>query len=60
MLLTIGFEYYYTEVCLLWTDSDLIPSVAPPATSLDPLIQWLLILILVVLAIAALIKYLRS
>ncbi len=60
LLLTIGFEYYYTEVSLRWTYSDLMPRVAPPATGLDPLIQWLLILLLVLLAIAALIKYLRS
>ena len=43
LLLTIGFEYYYTEVSLRWTYSDLMPRVPPLGTGLSPLMQWLLI-----------------
>ena len=43
LLLTVGFEFYYTEISLRWTYSDLMPRVPPLGTGLSPLIQWLLI-----------------
>lgn len=43
LLLTAGFEYYYTEVSLRWTYSDLMPLVPPLGTGLSPVMQWLLI-----------------
>ena len=48
IILTIGFEYYYTNVSLRWTYSDLMPLVPPFGTGLSPLLQWLLIPPLVV------------
>lgn len=45
--LTVGFEYYYTEVSLRWTYSDLMPRVPPFGTGLSPLIQWIVIPLLV-------------
>ncbi|WP_370321743.1 hypothetical protein [Oricola sp.] len=41
--LTISFEYYYTEVSMRWTYSDLMPLVPPFDTGLSPLLQWLVI-----------------
>ena len=41
--LTIGFEYYYTNVSLRWTYSELMPLVPPFGTGLSPLMQWLII-----------------
>jgi hypothetical protein len=41
--LTIGFEYYYTNITLRWTYSDLMPLVPPFGTGLSPLVQWLVI-----------------
>lgn len=41
--LTIGFEYYYTQVSLRWTYSDLMPLVPPFGTGLSPLVQWLIV-----------------
>jgi hypothetical protein len=41
--LTIGFEYYYTNISLRWTYSDLMPLVPPFGTGLSPLLQWLTI-----------------
>lgn len=41
--LTIGFEYYYTNVSLRWTYSDAMPLVPPLGTGLSPLMQWLVI-----------------
>lgn len=41
--LTVGFEYYYTEISLRWTYSDLMPLVPPLGTGLSPLLQWLII-----------------
>ncbi len=38
--LTIGFEYYYTNVSLRWTYSELMPLVPPLGTGLSPLLQW--------------------
>jgi len=48
ILLTIGFEYYYTNVSLRWTYSDAMPLVPPFGTGLSPLLQWLVIPPLVV------------
>lgn len=41
--LTIGFEYYYTQVSLRWTYSELMPLVPPFGTGLSPLLQWLIV-----------------
>ena len=41
--LTVGFEYYYTQVSLRWTYSELMPLVPPFGTGLSPLLQWLAI-----------------
>lgn len=41
--LTVGFEYYYTQVSLRWSYSDLMPLVPPFGTGLSPLLQWLAI-----------------
>lgn len=41
--LTIGFEYYYTNISLRWTYSELMPLVPPFGTGLSPLMQWLVI-----------------
>ena len=41
--LTIGFEYYYGQVSLRWTYSELMPIVPPLGTGLSPLMQWLII-----------------
>jgi Na+/H+-dicarboxylate symporter len=46
--LTVGFEYYYTEISLRWTYSELMPRVPPLGTGLSPLIQWIVIPLLVV------------
>lgn len=45
--LTIGFEYYYTNISLRWTYSDLMPLVPPFGTGLSPLLQWAIIPVLV-------------
>ena len=45
--LTIGFEYYYTEVSERWNYSDLMPLVPPFGTGLSPLLQWIVIPLLV-------------
>ena len=41
--LTVGLEYYYTEISIRWTYSDLMPLVPPFGTGLSPLLQWLVI-----------------
>ncbi|MDO8884102.1 hypothetical protein, partial [Pseudotabrizicola sp.] len=48
IVLTVGFEYYYTNISLRWTYSDLMPLVPPFGTGLSPLLQWLVVPILVV------------
>ena len=48
ILLTIGFEYYYTNVSLRWGYSELMPLVPPFGTGLTPILQWLIIPPLVV------------
>lgn len=46
--LTIGFEYYYTQISLRWTYSDLMPLVPPFGTGLSPLLQWIVVPLLVI------------
>jgi len=46
--LTVGFEYYYTNISLRWTYSELMPLVPPFGTGLSPLLQWIVIPLLVV------------
>ena len=41
--LTIGFEYYYTQITGRWSYSELMPLVPPLGTGLSPLLQWLVI-----------------
>jgi hypothetical protein len=41
--LTVGFEFYYTQVTHRWTYSDLMPIVPPFGTGLSPLLQWIVI-----------------
>lgn len=48
IFLTVGFEYYYTNISLRWTYSDLMPLVPPFGTGLSPLLQWLIVPLLVV------------
>ncbi|MFN7089053.1 MAG: hypothetical protein ACK4P4_00635 [Allorhizobium sp.] len=43
IVLTVGFEYYYTNISLRWTYSDLMPLVPPFGTGLSPLLQWLVV-----------------
>lgn len=43
ILLTVGFEYYYTSVSLRWAYSDLMPLVPPFGTGLTPILQWLIV-----------------
>lgn len=43
IVLTVGFEYYYTNISLRWTYSELMPLVPPLGTGLSPLLQWLVI-----------------
>ena len=46
--LTVGFEYYYTNVSLRWTYSELMPLLPPLGTGMSPLLQWIVIPLLVV------------
>ncbi len=48
IVLTVCFEYYYTNISLRWTYSELMPRVPPFGTGLGPLLQWLIIPPLVV------------
>jgi len=41
--LTVGVEYYYTNVSLRWSYSELMPIVPPFGTGLSPLVQWALV-----------------
>lgn len=43
LALTVGFEYYYTQISLRWTYSDLMPLVPPFGTGLSPLLQWIVV-----------------
>ena len=46
--LTIGFEYYYTQVTFRWTYSELMPLVPPFGTGVSPLLQWIIVPLLVI------------
>lgn len=48
IILTLGFEYYYTSISLRWTYSDLMPLVPPLGTGLSPLLQWLIVPLIVI------------
>ncbi len=48
VILTVGFEYYYTNISLRWTYSELMPLVPPFGTGLSPLLQWLIVPMLVI------------
>ena len=48
ILLTLGFEYYYTNISLRWTYADLMPLVPLFGIGLSPLLQWRIIPPLVV------------
>jgi hypothetical protein len=48
IVLTIGFEYYYTNITLRWTYSELMPLVPPFGTGLSPLLQWIIVPLLVI------------
>lgn len=41
--LTVSFEYYYTNISLRWTYSEIMPLVPPFQTGLSPLLQWIAI-----------------
>jgi hypothetical protein len=41
--LTVSFEYYYTNISLRWTYSELMPLVPPFGTGLSPLLQWIIV-----------------
>ncbi|MCC4299039.1 MAG: hypothetical protein ABJF67_08435 [Aurantimonas coralicida] len=43
IVLTVGFEYYYTNISLRWSYSELMPLVPPLGTGLSPLLQWFVI-----------------
>jgi hypothetical protein len=43
VVLTVGFEYYYTQISLRWSYSAAMPLVPPFGTGLSPLLQWLII-----------------
>ena len=47
IVLTVGFEFYYTQVTQRWTYSDLMPLVPPFGTGLSPLLQWMAVPLLV-------------
>lgn len=48
IVLTISFEYYYTNISLRWTYSDLMPLVPPFGTGLSPLLQWIIVPLIVI------------
>ena len=48
IVLTVGFEYYYTNISLRWTYSELMPLVPPLGTGLSPLLQWFVVPLLVI------------
>lgn len=41
--LTVGLEFYYTQITHRWNYSDLMPLVPPFGTGLSPLLQWIVI-----------------
>jgi hypothetical protein len=46
--LTIGLEYYSTEMTNRWAYADIMPLVPPFGTGLSPLLQWIVVPLLVV------------
>ena len=48
IVLTAGLEYYYTNISLRWTYSELMPLVPPLGTGLSPLLQWFVVPLLVI------------
>lgn len=46
--LTVGLEYYYTEVSNRWAYADIMPLVPPFGTGLSPFLQWIIIPLMVV------------
>jgi len=48
IVLTVGFEYYYTNISLRWTYSELMPLVPPLGTGMSPLLQWIFVPTLVI------------
>ena len=43
VVLTVAFEYYYTQVSLRWSYSELMLLVPPFGTGLSPVLQWIVI-----------------
>jgi hypothetical protein len=43
VVLTVGFEYYHTQISLRWSYVDAMPLVPPFGTGLSPLAQWLIV-----------------
>ena len=48
VFLTVSFEYYYTNISLRWTYSELMPLVPPFGTGLSPLLQWIIVPLIVI------------
>ena len=48
LALTVGFEYYYTNISFRWSYSELMPLVPPFGTGLSPMLQWMIIPLLVI------------
>lgn len=48
IVLTVGFEYYYTNISFRWTCSELMSLVPPLGTGLNPLLHWLVIPLIVI------------
>lgn len=41
--LTVGLEYYYTEITGRWAYADIMPLVPPFGTGLSPFAQWIVV-----------------
>lgn len=48
IVLTVAFEFYYTQVTHRWIYSDLMPLLPPFGTGASPLLQWIIVPVLVV------------
>jgi len=48
IVLTVAFEFYYTQVTHRWTYSNPMPLIPPFGTGASPLIQWIMVPLLVV------------
>lgn len=46
--LTVGLEYYHTEISNRWAYADVMPLVPPFGTGLSPLMQWIIVPLIVV------------